>query len=137
MKNALSIRVIICAGLILVSCFAFAGELRSPLDTVNSRMEAHNAHDMAKFLETYSEGIQIYGYPNIAFGKPGKQHIRNIFGPLFAEKSVQTEIHHQIQNGNYVINHETVVRRNKTTEYVSIYEVSDGLIVSVRFINDK
>jgi hypothetical protein len=113
---------------------ALPGYAENPLEVVNARMEAHNNHDLNKFLETYSDDIQIYDYPNTPLGKGGKEHIRNIFASLFKDKSVKTEIHHQITNGKYVVNHETVVREEKTTEYISIYEVENGLIKSVRFI---
>jgi hypothetical protein len=110
------------------------GYAKTPLEVVNTRMEAHNNHNLEKFLETYADDIMIYDYPNTPLGKGGREHIRNIFAPLFKEKSVKTEIHHQIANGKYVVNHETVTREGKTTEYVSIYEVENGLIKSVRFI---
>lgn len=113
---------------------SFPGYAKTPLEVVNTRMEAHNNHDLEKFLETYSDDIQIYDYPNTPLGNGGKEHIRNIFSPLFKEKLVTTEIHHQIENGKYVVNHETVMREGKVTEYVSVYEVEDGLIQSVRFI---
>lgn len=106
----------------------------SPLETVNARMEAHNNHDMQAFLATYSGDIQVYDYPNTPLGNKGKAHIEKIFAPLFAAKAVKTEIHYQAEVGGYVINHETVVREGKQTEYISIYAVEDGLITSVRFI---
>ena len=106
----------------------------TPLDVVNARMDAHNRHDLEAFLSVYSAEIQIYDYPNTPLGRPGKAHITSIFEPLFRDKAVHVTIHHQIANGNYVVNHETVLRRGEETVYVSIYEVVDGLIRSVRFI---
>ena len=106
----------------------------SPLEVVNARMAAHNQHDLEAFLSHYSENIQIYDYPDIPLGSRGKDHIKNIFSPLFESKSVKVTVHQQMVNGNYVVNRETVVREGKTTEYISIYEVGDGLIQSVRFI---
>lgn len=115
--------------MIALPCYA-----ATQLEVVNARMEAHNNHNLEKFLAVYSDDIQIYDYPNTPLGKKGKEHIRNIFAPLFKDKSVKTEIHHQIENGKYVVNHETVTREGKITEYISIYEVEDDLIQSVRFI---
>jgi hypothetical protein len=115
--------------MIALPCYA-----KTPLEVVNARMEAHNNHNLEKFLETYSDEIQVYDYPNTPLGKQGKEHIINIFAPLFKDKAVKTEIHHQIENGKYVVNHETVTREGKITEYISIYEVEDDLIQSVRFI---
>ena len=116
--------------------FAGAGEKTvSPLDVVNQRMRAYNEHDLDAFLSTYSEEIEIFTYPDKSLGK-GKKHIEQLFSPLFREGSVHVEIHHQITKDSYVINHETVVHGNEETEYVSIYEVRNGLIRSVRFVRD-
>lgn len=120
--------------LLVASNFAVA-EVQSPLEVVNARMTAHNQHDLDAFLKTYSDQARIYTYPDKQLGKPGKDHLAKIFGPLFSEKAVTTKIHHQIENGNYVINHETVTRQGKTSVYVSVYEVKNGLIESVRFIH--
>ena len=107
-----------------------------PLTIVNQRMTAHNRHDLDAFLATYSDDIQVYDYPRIPLGKKGKAHITSIFEPLFTDSAVTTDIHHQLVQGNYVINHETVLRRGEIFNYVSIYEVRDGLIQSVCFIKE-
>lgn len=107
---------------------------KTPLEVVNDRMSAHNEHDIEKFLSCYSENIQVYDFPDTPLGSSGKDHIRKIFTPLFNKKSVKTTVKSQMVNGKYVVNRETVVREEKTTEYISIYEVENELIQSVRFI---
>ena len=109
-------------------------EAKAPLQVVNARMGAHNRHDLGQFLALYSDEIQIYDYPDTPLGSPGKAHLRSIFEPLFDDRAVHVTIHNQIVNGHYVVNHETVVRRGEEFLYLSIYEVVDGLIQSVRFI---
>lgn len=106
----------------------------TPLEVVNARMAAHNAHDMEKFLATYSDTIQVYDYPDVPLGSGGKDHMRSIFESVFENKSVKTTIRSQMANQNYVVIRESVVREGDVTEYISIYEVEDGLIQSVRFI---
>ncbi|MEM9646394.1 MAG: nuclear transport factor 2 family protein [Planctomycetota bacterium] len=107
---------------------------KSPLEIVNARMLAHNQHDLEGFLACYAENIQVYDYPAIKLGAQGKEHITKIFAPLFASHAVKTTVHSQMVNGNVVVNRETVVREGKSTEYISIYEVNEGLIESVRCI---
>lgn len=109
---------------------------KAPLDVVNARMAAYNNHDLTSFLNTYSDSIQIFTYPNIPLGKPGKEHLAFIFEPMFKEKSVSVKIHSQITQGKYVINHETVTYEKKEQKYVSIYEVENGLIKSVQFLRE-
>ena len=108
----------------------------SPLDVVNKRMDAYNKHDLDTFLSTYSDDIQVYTYPNARVGKKGKAHIRWIFEPLFKDAAVKVTIDQQIVQGRYVVNEETVEEKGKTKRYVSIYEVKDGLIKSVRFLRE-
>lgn len=107
---------------------------KSPLEIVNARMSAHNQHDMRTFLSCYSEDIQVYDFPATKLGSRGKKHIEEIFSPLFATQAVKVTVHSQMVNGNFVVNRETVVREGKSVEYISIYEVIDGVIESVRFI---
>jgi hypothetical protein len=59
-----------------------------------------------------------------------------IFEPLFKDKLVSVKIHSQIEHGKYVVNQETVTRRGKLFHYVSIYEVENNLIKSVRFLRE-
>ena len=110
---------------------------RPPLDIVNGRMDAHNNHDLNAFLTCYSDDIQIYDYPDIPIGRKGKAHLKSIFEPLFAAAAVSVEIHQQIEQGRFVINEETVTRHGEQIRYVSIYEVNNDLIQSVRFVRDN
>lgn len=112
------------------------GVEKSPLEVVNARMAAYNNHDIDAFLDTYSEEIQIFTYPDTPLGKKGKDHIAYIFTPMFEEAAVSVKIVSQIAQGNYVINDETVTYDGKAKKYVSIYEVVDGKIVSVRFVRE-
>jgi hypothetical protein len=113
-----------------------AETITKPIDIVNARMDAYNKHDIKAFLKTYSEEIQIFDYPNTPIGNKGRAHIKMIFTPMFEEGNVHVKIHHQITQGNFVINHETVTYGEKKTKYVSIYEIENGLIKSVRFVRE-
>ena len=106
-----------------------------PLDVVNARMAAYNGHDIDAFMATYGDGIEVFTYPDQSLGK-GRAHMRSIFEPMLEEGVVQVEIHHQIAKDSFVVNHETVTTGDSATEYVSIYEVRDGLIQSVCFVRD-
>ena len=107
----------------------------TPLDVVNHRMDAYNRHDLHAFMAAYAEDVEIFTYPVESVGK-GQEHIRGIFKPMFEKGVVHVEIHDQIVKDSYVVNHETVDYGDEITEYVSIYEVRDGLIQSVRFVRD-
>jgi hypothetical protein len=107
----------------------------TPLEIVNKRMAFYNQHNFMEFIKLYSDDIEIYTYPNKLLGT-GTDNIASIFKPKFIAKSIKVEIISQMHNGNHVINHEIVSENGIQTKYISIYEVKDGLIKSVRFVRD-
>ncbi|WP_103071623.1 nuclear transport factor 2 family protein [Aquimarina sediminis] len=107
----------------------------SPLQIVNKRMEAYNTHNFKEFIALYDKDLKIYTYPNTLLGT-GSDRLSSIFEADFEAKALHVKILNQITNGAYVINHEIVTNKGKETKYVSIYEVKDGLITSVRFVRD-
>ena len=108
----------------------------TPIEVVNKRMELYNLHNFAKFIQLYDDDVKIYTYPDRLLGT-GTENITSIFKPKFEAKSIQVKIVSQMNNGNYVINHEIVSENGIDTKYVSIYEVKGGLIKSVKFVRDN
>lgn len=111
-------------------------EALSPQEVVNNRMRAHNSHDLEKFLQTYAEDVRIGASDCDAFAK-GKSHIKKVFSPLFKAKAVHLTIHSQMINGPYVVNRETLIRQGDTREYISVYEVRNGLIKSINIMTNQ
>jgi hypothetical protein len=108
----------------------------TPLEIVNKRMDFYNQHNFIEFIKLYAPDVEIYTYPNKLLAT-GTDNITSIFKPKFIAKSIKVEIISQMYNGNFVINHEIVSENGVQTKYISIYEVKDGLIKSVKFIRDK
>lgn len=109
---------------------------QTALSIVNQRMDLYNQHNFEDFIKLYADDVKIYTYPEKLLGT-GTDNITSIFKPKFAEKAIQVKIISQMNNGKHVINHEIVTENGKDTKYVSIYEVDNGLIKSVRFVRDK
>ena len=107
----------------------------TPMEVVNKRMEFYNLHNFSEFIQLYEDDVKIYTYPDKLLGT-GTDNITSIFKPKFTSKSIQVQIMSQMNNGDYVINHEIVTENGNKTKYVSIYEVKDGLIKSVKFVRD-
>ena len=126
---------------LLVASFFFLGpataqeQVPTALQIVNRRMDFYNQHDFDEFIKLYADDVKIYTYPDKLLGI-GKENITSIFKPKFSGRSIQVEIISQMNNGSHVINHELVTEEASETKYVSIYEVRDGLITSVRFVRD-
>ena len=106
------------------------------LEVVNKRMDFYNQHNFEEFIKLYANDVKIYTYPEQLLGT-GTDNITSIFKPKFAKKAIQVEIMNQMNNGSHVINHEIVTEDGIDTKYVSIYEVENGLIKSVRFVRDN
>jgi len=106
-----------------------------PIEVVNRRMSYYNAHDLEGFIGIYSPDIAIYDYPDRLLGK-GHDHMSQIFAPLFEAGDVRVEIQSQLAIGQYVINEEIIAYVDRNTRYVSIYEVRDGKITSVKFFRE-
>ena len=107
----------------------------TPLEIVNKRMDFYNQHNFIEFIKLYSPDVEVYTYPN-ALLATGTDNIASIFKPKFMAKSIHVEIISQMYNGDHVINHEIVSENGIETKYISIYEVRNGLIKSVRFVRD-
>lgn len=105
------------------------------LEIVNKRMKFYNQHNFKDFIKLYAEDVKIYTYPEKLLGT-GIENISSIFKSKFESKSIHVEIVSQMNNGKHVINHEIVTEKGMDTKYISIYEVNDGLISSVRFVRD-
>jgi hypothetical protein len=108
----------------------------TPLEIVNRRMSFYNQHNFIEFIKLYAPDVEVYTYPNKLLAT-GTENITSIFKPKFIAKSIKVEIISQMYNGNYVINHEMVSENGIQTKYISIYEIKDGLIKSVKFVRDK
>jgi hypothetical protein len=126
--------------LVLLLSFSFAiaqkqSSKLTPLEVVNKRMSLYNEHNFEDFIKLYKEDVKIYTYPDKLLGI-GTENITSIFKPKFTSKSIKVDIVSQMTNGNHVINHEIVTENGKKTKYISIYEIKDGLIASVRFVRD-
>jgi hypothetical protein len=107
----------------------------TPLQIVNQRMAFFNEHNYAEFIKLYNKDVKVYTYPDKLLGT-GADRLGSIFKSDFEKKSIRVQILNQITNGSYVINHEIVTNDGKDKKYVSIYEVKDGLITSVRFVRE-
>ena len=105
------------------------------LEIVNKRMDLYNQHNFEDFIKLYADDVKIYTYPDKLLGI-GTENITSIFKPKFASKSIQVKIVSQMNNGNHVINHEIVKENEIETKYISIYEIRNGLIASIRFVRD-
>ncbi|MEZ4808909.1 MAG: nuclear transport factor 2 family protein [Allomuricauda sp.] len=107
----------------------------SPKVIVQRQLEAYNARDIDAFMDTYAENIKLYNYPNELF-QDSKEKMRARYTSQFENTpDLHCEIKNRIVIGNKVIDEEYVRMNGVYSSAVAIYEVENGKIVKVTFID--
>lgn len=125
-----------CAGRQTSTSEAAAAGPSAAERVVQAQLEAYNRHDLDAFAATYAPEVRGYRYPDrLMF--TGLAELRSTYGQFFASApAVRARVVRRIVHGNFVIDHEEVTGMpdGQTLRAVAIYEVRDGRIASVRFI---
>jgi imidazolonepropionase-like amidohydrolase len=106
----------------------------SPEAVVQRQLNAYNARDIDAFMDTYSDDVELYDFPTKLTGK-GKVDMRKGYEGFFKNvPNLYCEIQKRIVIGNKVIDHEKVRVGAQTFGAVAVYEVENGKIKKVTFI---
>ena len=101
---------------------------------VNRQLDAYNARDIDRFVATYSEDIEIYKKGVLIM--KGHQQLRESYDPFFkTTPNLYCRIENRILINNKVIDKENVTANERRLEAVAIYEVSEGKIQKVTFVD--
>ena len=104
-------------------------------DVVNRQLDAYNARDIDKFVATYSEDIEIYNSKGEMTMK-GHEQLRKRYDTMFKNTpNLHCRIVNRIKINNKVIDNENVNMNERVVEAVAIYEVVDGKIKKVTFVD--
>ncbi|HYC86184.1 MAG TPA: nuclear transport factor 2 family protein, partial [Chryseosolibacter sp.] len=107
--------------------------LETPEMLVQRQVNAYNARDIDAFLDTYSDHVELYDFPDSLIGR-GKEQMRGMYSEMFRKvDDLHCQIVNRIRLNNTIIDHERVRFNNKFVQAVAIYEVKDGKIVKVTF----
>jgi len=105
-----------------------------PTIIVDKQLEAYNKRDIDAFVQTYTEDVQLFNYPN-APRSQGHDGMRQGYTDFFAQTpDLHCEIKNRIVIGNKVIDEEYITMNGTHFSAVAIYEVTNGLISKVTFI---
>ncbi len=105
-----------------------------PVTIVDKQLEAYNARDINGFMATYSSDIQLYSFPDKLISE-GQTGMKNNYGSFFkATPDLNCTIKNRIVIGNKVIDEEFLTINGKNYSAIAIYEVENGLISKVTFI---
>ncbi|WP_299123797.1 nuclear transport factor 2 family protein [uncultured Winogradskyella sp.] len=101
---------------------------------VNSQLNAYNSKNMDAFMATYTQDVKLYNYPN-ALSTSGQEEMRKGYASWFEQaKGLNAKVINRIVIGNKVIDKEEVKANGQTFYAIAIYEVENGLISKVTFI---
>ena len=110
------------------------GPLTDAETIVQEQLDAYNNRDIDAFADTYTEGIELYSFPN-SLNSKGKSKLTQQYSTFFDNTpDLHCEIQNRIVIGNKVIDHESVTVNGRIIEAIAIYEVENGEIVKVTFI---
>ncbi|UJH67733.1 nuclear transport factor 2 family protein [Allomuricauda sp. SCSIO 65647] len=112
---------------------AFVADV-SPRHIVQKQLNAYNARDIDGFMDTYSDNVKLYNFPNELFLE-GKEKMRQRYARFFENTpDLHCEIKNRIVTGNKVIDEEYITANGTNFGAVAIYEVIDGKIAKVTFL---
>lgn len=122
-------------GLIASMTFIFPDRPTADAETiVQEQLDAYNARDIDAFMDTYSDNIKLYMHPDKLLSE-GKKPMTAQYTTFFENTP---DLHCTIKNrmviGNKVIDEESVTANGTTLSAVAIYELENGKISKVTFI---
>lgn len=111
-----------------------------PEDVVQRQVEAYNRHDLEAFSGAYADQVTLDRFPSMTRVLAGRAALeRHYRENRFNLPGLRAEILSRVCHGNKVIDQERVTGlvRGETVTAVVIYEVLDGLIHRVWFVDEN
>lgn len=107
------------------------------IDIVQRQLNAYNARDLEAFISTYHPDVRLYDFPD-KLVREGHAALRQVYGRMFQQMpDLHARVQRRIAMGNHIIDEEIVtgLPEGRTLSATAIYEVRDGLISRVWFID--
>lgn len=122
-------------GLVASMTFIFPdGPLTDAESIVQEQLVAYNKRDVEAFADTYAQDIELYEYPN-KLNVKGIAKLKQQYATFFENTpDLKGEVVNRIVIGNKVIDHESVAVNGSVFKAIAIYEVTNGKIAKVTFI---
>ncbi|MBN1447141.1 MAG: amidohydrolase family protein [Bacteroidetes bacterium] len=108
----------------------------SPENVAQMQLNAYNATNLEAFLSVYSPDVEVFTFPDTPI-YTGIEEMRRVYQEFFAfAPDVHCRLVNRITYENMVMDREIVtgVPGKETVEAVAIYEIDEGLIRKVWFI---
>lgn len=103
-----------------------------------AQLDAYNARDLERFLEPYSDSVQVFNFPSQP-RMSGKAAMRQVYGSFFASApNLHCKLEQRMVMDSIVIDQERVTGATddptKVIRALAIYTISKGKISQVRFV---
>ena len=145
LRNRVGAAMLVCGAAFTGLSVAAAGELASaatdskvasPEAVVDAQLVAYNKRDLDAFLSYYADDAVLAKHPD-QVTQTGKAEMRARYQRGFSNPNVRAEILKRVVFGRFVIDHERVTAppAKGELEAVAVYEVKDGKIVRVTFLD--
>ena len=106
----------------------------NPESIVNKQLKTYNDRDIDAFVDTYSNDIKLYKFPDKLISE-GHDAIRKQYGSMFKKTpDLNAQIANRMVLGNKVIDKEKVTANGNVFYAIAIYEVKNDKILKVTFI---
>ena len=103
-------------------------------EIVQQQFDAYNTRDIDGFLQTYAEDVQLYNFP-AEMRSRGQKEMRDSYAEFFeSTPDLNGEIKNRIVIGNKIIDEEYITANGNSFSAVVIYEVENGKIAKVTFL---
>ncbi|MEC7771259.1 MAG: nuclear transport factor 2 family protein [Bacteroidota bacterium] len=124
-------------GLISSMTFIFPdGPLTDAESIVQEQLDAYNQRDIEAFANTYAQDVELYQFP-YKLNIKGNSKLKEQYAVFFENTpDLHCEIKNRIVLGNKVIDEESVTINGAIYRAVAIYEVENGEIEKVTFLQN-
>jgi hypothetical protein len=122
----------------ILPLFLFSGSLfaQNPEKIVQQQLDAYNRQDVAAFVATYRDTVEIYNFNSPTPRVLTKADLAKQYGDMFKKYPQNfAALHGRIIQGSYVIDKEYITgRQAEGFSTTAIYWVEGGLIRKVWFL---
>ncbi|MCB0375026.1 MAG: nuclear transport factor 2 family protein, partial [Sinomicrobium sp.] len=106
----------------------------SPEVALQRHLDACNKRDINTLMNVYADTVKVYNFPD-ALLYEGKEQLKKYYEALFrTAPDLHCELKNRIVTGNTIIAEEWRTTNGRTVHTVAVYEITNGKIAKVTFI---
>lgn len=106
----------------------------SPEVVVQEQLDAYNRKDLEAFMDTYSDDVKLFTFPDKLSVGSREQMWKDYKGYFDRTPDLHAQLLKRMVLGNKVIDQEEITANGRTFRAVAIYEVRNGKIFKVTFL---